>query len=88
MLCNNTIVCDCGSIIKKISLARHKKSNKHIKYLNDINSFRKSYFKEYVTCSCGDVLRLQSIYGHRRTNKHKNKIKEIENHEIDFNVEF
>lgn len=32
------ITCQCGSVIRKPGLSEHKKSNKHLKYIEEINS--------------------------------------------------
>ena len=32
------VTCQCGSVIRKGNLSQHKKSNKHLKYIEEINS--------------------------------------------------
>jgi len=32
------VTCDCGSIIINTCLTRHKKSKKHLKYLEELNN--------------------------------------------------
>jgi hypothetical protein len=70
------------------SVSAHKKTERHIKYLETIKIFRRNYFKEYVTCTCGAVLRSESMFNHKKTKRHKNKVNMELERKVDLMIYF
>ena len=59
------IKCECGSIVKRENLAKHKKTKKHARMM--------SHSEEYTPCGvCGDMVKNNpaSLQAHKQTNRH------------------
>jgi hypothetical protein len=73
------ITCECGCVIQKGDLTRHKKSQKH-KYFEEHNEPKpligvegsRELAKQKVTCECGCIITKSELSKHRKTQKHIN----------------
>ena len=68
------ILCPCGGKSRISDMARHRKSKRHVRYLN---SGKKKMLKK-ITCPCGSIVLLVSYKAHLKTNKHKLYLESIE----------
>ena len=71
------IKCECGCMVTKCQIARHKKTNKHTNYMATLErgQIPSSDSKE-ITCQCGAIVARSHISEHRKTLKH-NKAMEL-----------
>lgn len=72
-----TIKCECGCMVTKCVMARHKKTDKHTNYMATLErgEIPSSDSKE-ITCECGAIIARSHISEHRKTQKH-NKAMEL-----------
>jgi hypothetical protein len=72
-----TIKCECGCMVIKCVMARHKKTDKHTNYMATLErgEIPSSDSKE-ITCECGAIVARSHISEHRKTQKH-NKAMEL-----------
>jgi len=66
------IKCECGCMVTKCVMARHKKTDKHTNYIATLErgEIPSSDSKE-ITCECGAIIARAHISEHKRTLKHK-----------------
>ena len=63
------IVCGCGSEIRKVCLASHKRSKKHQDWEKGIITTIKG---EQVVCECGSEITKAALSRHKKSKKHQN----------------
>lgn len=76
------IICECGSKIAKGCLFAHKRSKKHIDYLNSLKNDNDIKIKQddvKYTCECGMIIHKYCKYKHFRTQIHINYLNSITN---------
>jgi len=62
------ITCDCGSIVTKCHLERHKKTEKHLSFFGLAKLLEVKCHQ--ITCDCGSTLRKDDLERHKKTEKH------------------
>jgi hypothetical protein len=73
------IICECGCVVQKRELTRHKKTEKYL-YFEEHNEPKpligvegsKELAKQKVTCECGCIITKSELSKHRKTQKHIN----------------
>ena len=63
------ITCECGSILRKTDLERHKRSKRHLYFLEH-GKFPEIKAKEKITCDCGSIVTKPKLERHKKTKKH------------------
>ena len=77
--------CECGCVVRKGDLTRHKKTEKH-KYFEEHNEPKpligiegsREKSKQKITCECGCIITKSEMSKHRKTQKHINLMKQKE----------
>jgi group I intron endonuclease len=68
--------CECGSIIRKGDIARHKKSTTHLKFIDpNYQPIKKDSVK--YECECGSFYCKKNMYRHKKSIKHLNFINSV-----------
>ena len=71
------ITCECGCILSKGDLYKHKKTQKHINIMNGTEQLSEKS-KENITCECGCIILKIHLERHKQTTKHINLMKNDE----------
>lgn len=74
---NEKIKCECGSIVSKKHLAVHKKTKKHIKFIENNQTYISIKPNEKITCKCGSIVSKKGIAKHMRTHIHLSNMQKI-----------
>lgn len=65
---SNTVLCDCGCILKKSSLRNHQKSVKHMRLLKEKEE------SVEILCSCKNVIPKNKFHEHLLSGEHKSDL--------------
>ena len=68
-----TVTCTCGQVMRRDSIQKHLKTNKHKGIKEPRKDKKEPHEKrcaQEVTCTCGQVMRRDSMHKHIKTKKH------------------